>query len=738
MHTSNPALATKQDRVNFRNPLASASDQEAERSDAAGSRAGSSGAAFVRAGHAAALVASWPVRKSPAVAASIATHAGIEWPRKNQRLRSGLATSVVPESVQCIGGQQKLRGADHGQRESAEQLYVHWARLNLDVDGPLPIHTKNDLSSETIRGCHHIIHPDWPFRQGWDILQIMFLAQVALLTPFEIGFDRPDPVLWSTSFFVHAIVDIYFIADIWMSFCTAFFYAENKIVDGIKMLAGELEIRWGKIAKRYVRGWFLIDILSSLPISYIVYFLPSLSAASENSALDTDDMANVELVKLIRLLRLFKLLRLARLKRLMQQYEAVFYSLMQRLKIAKLILYIMITSHWLCCAWFYVGSMNHMLPTGQVQAGWVAQSFASCSVPFVVDYGSNAYCGVWNMTQSLYTPVADLYTMSMYHALNTIIGATIPATTQNEIIFGSISITIGGFLFGNIIGNLTELIRKANYESNLGSKALAQATAICRLNVDEALTVRIHEYMSTYQKHRPPLDELELLVKLPSSLMNEFASQMGWTSIDVDGNIQHGILHKIPFLSSLDMFSQIVVCSRMKVMEVSKEPADGEEGKPKTITTEGQIGADMFIVMEGEIVVQKEGTVLGSLQEHDFFGELAALLAPTRGLWGRKYIRTTYPRKDSVVAMLSYEDIVQCRRDRPQIDHAVGQYVQTVSTNLRLAGSDQGEEIGNDTACVSVERQLARVENRLGTRMSRVEAQLEKLTTLLENMSVQN
>ena len=108
--------------------------------------------------------------------------------------------------------------------------------------------------------------------------------------------------------------------------------------------------------------------MSSLPVGYILYILQSTQRGDAADA-NFDELADIELVKLIRLLRLFKLLRLARLRRLIKQYDAIFYSLMQRLKIFKLILYIVIVSHWLCCAWHYVGSTNHVLPNGLIQTG---------------------------------------------------------------------------------------------------------------------------------------------------------------------------------------------------------------------------------------------------------------------------------------------------------------------------------------------------------------------------------
>ena len=83
-------------------------------------------------------------------------------------------------------------------------------------------------------------------------------------------------------------VDIFFIADIFLQFRTAYWRQ-----------SGSLEVDAALIRQTYFRRWFAIDFVSSLPLNYISYFFRG-------------EMSELHALKSLRLLRLFKLLRLAR------------------------------------------------------------------------------------------------------------------------------------------------------------------------------------------------------------------------------------------------------------------------------------------------------------------------------------------------------------------------------------------------------------------------------------------
>ena len=85
-----------------------------------------------------------------------------------------------------------------------------------------------------------------------------------------------------------------------MNFRTAFYdLTGSRVVDGVE------------IAKNYLTGWFSIDVLGILPITYIQLIL--LGSDGEVSG------GELKGLKMLRLVRLAKMLRLRKMKELLQR-----------------------------------------------------------------------------------------------------------------------------------------------------------------------------------------------------------------------------------------------------------------------------------------------------------------------------------------------------------------------------------------------------------------------------------
>ena len=136
-------------------------------------------------------------------------------------------------------------------------------------------------------------------------MQVALLLYVAVTVPLRAGFNLDVP-LWSVGFFVDMAIDVYFVTDICLNFRTAF-YDQH----------GVCEDRGSYIACNYLRGWFLIDFVSTLPLPYLAYLAPDDPggvAGSAGSMIGAEDSgsANMRALKALRLVRLSKMLRLVR------------------------------------------------------------------------------------------------------------------------------------------------------------------------------------------------------------------------------------------------------------------------------------------------------------------------------------------------------------------------------------------------------------------------------------------
>ena len=96
--------------------------------------------------------------------------------------------------------------------------------------------------------------PDNPLKIIWDILAALFIIYQSITVPYKLSFDVQD-----TDFIqgFEIFQDIFFIADIAVSFFTGYFDETTKTVI----------IERRKIVTNYFKFWFSLDLASSFPYS---------------------------------------------------------------------------------------------------------------------------------------------------------------------------------------------------------------------------------------------------------------------------------------------------------------------------------------------------------------------------------------------------------------------------------------------------------------------------------------
>ena len=156
-----------------------------------------------------------------------------------------------------------------------------------------------------------VIHPFSTFRWYWDILLICFISMHVILLPVSISFLSDDLSLhW---LILNGISDSIFLVDICLNFKTGIVDPNNQ---------EEVILDKKVIRRKYLRGWFFIDLLSSLPFDY-AYFIVSSSSAQQTLIKASRALRILKLAKLLSLLRL---LRVSRLVRYIKRFEEVEYT----------------------------------------------------------------------------------------------------------------------------------------------------------------------------------------------------------------------------------------------------------------------------------------------------------------------------------------------------------------------------------------------------------------------------
>ena len=106
-------------------------------------------------------------------------------------------------------------------------------------------------------------------------------------------------------FMFDMFTDVVFIIDIILNF----FFVEEDV-------NGEMIIDQKKIAITYIRTWFFIDLVASIPVTFIVIFV---AADSESEK----DLISIRFLKLAKFTRMYRLLTLFKLAKLFKNHNTL-------------------------------------------------------------------------------------------------------------------------------------------------------------------------------------------------------------------------------------------------------------------------------------------------------------------------------------------------------------------------------------------------------------------------------
>lgn len=133
------------------------------------------------------------------------------------------------------------------------------------------------------------------FKIVFDLFIMVCLMFTATVVPYRLAFTDEDPPGWTAAY---VFVDLLFLADIILTFFTS--YTEEAVAGDIEVFNSKL------IALHYIKSWFIFDVLSILPVDYIIVQ----SQANFNSLLRFARFAKIyKIIRLFRMTKVFRLLK---------------------------------------------------------------------------------------------------------------------------------------------------------------------------------------------------------------------------------------------------------------------------------------------------------------------------------------------------------------------------------------------------------------------------------------------
>ena len=212
------------------------------------------------------------------------------------------------------------------------------------------------LRSPTIESLDRkpcMIYPNDKYEEMfWDSFMAIILLITCFITPINLAFsEETEEVQWYVVF--NYVIDFLFACDIIVNFNCA---TQNEAYD--------IDDDRYSIAKKYLKGWFIIDTLAIMPFSVIIGAFSGSSEIDTLSQSETDIQAN-QFVRVARLSKLYKLVKITRLFRLfkfMQNKNKAVKKLNSAMKmgmaferLAFFLLVLVLLSHFIGCFWGVAG-----------------------------------------------------------------------------------------------------------------------------------------------------------------------------------------------------------------------------------------------------------------------------------------------------------------------------------------------------------------------------------------------
>lgn len=351
--------------------------------------------------------------------------------------------------------------------------------------------------------------PQWNGRLLWDLSVILLVLLDAIILPFQMAYkdgDNPDGFdktwLWlTTSFFGFDLV---------LNFFTAYPAGKREL----DMPPGMLVTSKFRIAKHYLRTWFSIDFVSTVPWSTMA------EAIAPGGGTSSAQMAKLtKVVKFVRFLRLMRMLRLAKLAVIWDRVEARLGSilLVQFIGLFRTMFVLMAICHWNACIWWLIGlpsSLVTQVLSDEAQREWEATPHWTT---LVRRHAEGEPPWTW-----LSRDTADAYLFCVYWTLGVMrtMPAEVQPTNKYERSYVLVFMFFAFSCFAICVAQITQTFFKFSERRRMFNEDMSCVRMYLRsLRTSEQVQAKVKDYLRhTFELRKTYARELNTLTGLPESL----------------------------------------------------------------------------------------------------------------------------------------------------------------------------------------------------------------------------
>lgn len=343
--------------------------------------------------------------------------------------------------------------------------------LTRDEDGTLLI---GDITHTQLRQMY-LIDPKERWKIQWDMFLAVIIVYTVVMTPVDLAFYSGKE---SHDTAVELVLDGFFFADLTFSFRTSFPSSHE----------GALVLDQWQIAGNYLRSWFLVDLLSSIPFQLVFRGI----VASEG-------LKSVKLLKALRLFRLLKLTRILKLEVFMGHLEDSLGLPRSVFELLQVLVEVFFIGHLVACLWWGMSATLSDNP-------WFTN-------PDMV------------YKDLTHAPVREKYLFSLYFTFTTMttVGyGDISATNPGERVLNIFIIMLGASVFGYIIANVSTILESFNRVDAVQSNRIVVIKEYLREKAcPDTLETKVVAHFKHLFSITSAYDVNKIMARLPASLRDE-------------------------------------------------------------------------------------------------------------------------------------------------------------------------------------------------------------------------
>ncbi|TYZ61562.1 hypothetical protein PybrP1_010121 [[Pythium] brassicae (nom. inval.)] len=482
-----------------------------------------------------------------------------------------------------------------------------------------PMAQQNIIAELLLLKGTYLFHPQQPFIVSWQFVIGVAILYSIVVVPLRLGFSYDAVGGW---FVLELVIDGFFFVDIFLSFRTAFVNDEKVLVYNARA-----------IRRKYVRGWFVPDLISTIPFDDIVSLL---MGASD----DEVHLFPTKLLRLTRVARLLKLTRFVKLSRVFGKIRDIIQISPWAERLWRLMFMMSLFCHWNACLFHAAMLMGE----GEKLLTW-------CDIAFPDVRPGSASC-------SETVPLFDRYVAAMYWAFTTLTtvgyGDIRPSVySVYELALVVALIVVNATFFGFIVSSVMDLIQNFDPSDREYKLLMTEMKDYMR---ESSASARLSSIVKVHYKHNVTCTSLfpekKIFDKLSPSLRFDIARLVAGET-----------LFAIPLITVMeDAFKGFVSYAlfQFKPMCIVRSEKVCRCGGP---------GTEMFFLVEGECDLLNSHTNVGRvIGENSVFEQYALMARP------EEVYRTVSTVTALTTKCVLYSFAIQDFRDLEAVSPAVSTY----------------------------------------------------------------